>query len=234
ASESDVVGEWKALFNILLGGTNVHMRRHELIMVFEISGECVSESSKEVKAILDEEFDDFGKFGRKVDLTFLANGIELANCEFKITDTPDAEVELQNKKNIRLNRAIMESHKTSCGKRLDLMFMDVQGWNGSLFSLHSFEDIFVSKYLTTVELPRSKSGLKKFLCGDDLEVLLTFLDHLKKIADDLKESKDQQEDQRVNKRHKHLFDRESSPRPSERRISGNVFLSPTISHKKAQ
>ncbi|KAF9087333.1 hypothetical protein BGX27_002956, partial [Mortierella sp. AM989] len=177
SSEGDVVAEWKSIFNILLGATDVYMK----------SGECISESSKEVKAILDEEFDDFGRFGRKVDLSFLAYGQELANCEFKTGNTSDLDIELQNRKNIRLNRAIMESHKSSCDVRLDMLYMDIQGWNGSLFSLYRYEDIFVSKYLKTVNLPSSKSGMKKFLSGDDLEVILTFLVHLEKMGHSLKE-----------------------------------------------
>ncbi|KAF9406855.1 hypothetical protein BGZ76_006246, partial [Entomortierella beljakovae] len=116
SSEGDVVAEWKSIFNILLGGTDVYMK----------SGECVSKSSKEIKAILDEEFDDFGKFGRKVDLSFLAYGQELANCEFKTGNTSDLDIELQNRKNIRLNRAIMEGHKSSCDVRLDMLYMDIQ------------------------------------------------------------------------------------------------------------
>ncbi|KAF9164825.1 hypothetical protein BGX20_000811 [Mortierella sp. AD010] len=116
-SEGDVVAEWKTVFNILLGGSNVFMK----------CGECVSESSKSVKAILDEEFDDFGKFGRKVDLIFCADGLELANCEFKIADATDMDVKIQNRKNIRLNRAIMESHKSTCGARMNMLYFEVQG-----------------------------------------------------------------------------------------------------------
>ncbi|KAI8598751.1 hypothetical protein EDD21DRAFT_406580 [Dissophora ornata] len=88
ASEAEVVSEWKAVFNFLLNGSGIYMR----------SGECVSDSSKDIKDILDEEFDDFGTFGRKVDLIFHANGQELTNCEFKVAEATELDIELQNRK----------------------------------------------------------------------------------------------------------------------------------------
>ncbi|KAF9431489.1 hypothetical protein BGZ76_000240 [Entomortierella beljakovae] len=121
ASEGDVVAEWKTVFNILLGDSNVFIKCKE----------CVSESSKSVKAILDEEFDNVRKFGRKDDLIFYADGLKLANCEFKIADATDMNIKIQNRKNIRLNRAIMEGHKSTCGTRMNMLYFDVQGDNRS-------------------------------------------------------------------------------------------------------
>ncbi|KAF8924085.1 hypothetical protein BGZ58_002167 [Dissophora ornata] len=66
--------------------------------IVEHVGECVSDSSKDIKDILDEEFDDFGTFGRKVDLIFHANGQELTNCEFKVAEATELDIELQNRK----------------------------------------------------------------------------------------------------------------------------------------
>ncbi|KAF9991590.1 hypothetical protein BGZ79_004251, partial [Entomortierella chlamydospora] len=108
-SEADVVDEWKAVFNHLLEG-----------------GECVSDSSKKVKSILDEEFDEFGKFGRKIDLTFYSGEYELENCEFKLPGAPDIDVKIQNRKNIRLNRAIMESHLEASDLKLNVLYFDYQ------------------------------------------------------------------------------------------------------------
>ncbi|KAF9578377.1 hypothetical protein BGW38_005854, partial [Lunasporangiospora selenospora] len=138
------------------------------------SGECVPESTKAVKAVLDEEYDEVGTFGRKVDLLFHAHGQELANLEFKIAEATQSEIEIQHRKNIRLNRAIMESQHKASGLKSALLFLDFQGWHGGLFALYPFEDVFVSKYLGSVELPRSERGLKRFLQGDTLKLLYIF------------------------------------------------------------
>ncbi|KAF9968593.1 hypothetical protein BGZ73_009219, partial [Actinomortierella ambigua] len=165
ASEADVVAEWKAVLYLLLIDSEVFMR----------SGECVPESTKAIKAVLDEEYDEFGTFGRKVDLLFFhAHGQELANLEFKVAEATQSEIEIQHCKNIRLNRAIMESQCKASGVKSTLLFLDFQGWHGSMFALYPFEDIFVSKYLGSVELPRSEGGLKRFLQGDTLNLLYIF------------------------------------------------------------
>ncbi|KAG0197649.1 hypothetical protein BGX28_008857 [Mortierella sp. GBA30] len=115
--------------------------------------------------MLDEEYDEFGTFGHKVDLIFHAHGQELANLEFKVAQASQVDIEIQNRKNIWLNRAIMESQYAACEVKSTILFLDFQGWYGSLFALHPFEDIFVAKYLGSVELPRSPSGLRRFLQG---------------------------------------------------------------------
>ncbi|KAF9091263.1 hypothetical protein BGX23_005360, partial [Mortierella sp. AD031] len=165
AAKADVVSEWKAVFSLLLMDTEIYMK----------SGECVSEATKSVKAKLDGEFNDFGAFGRKVDLLFHMDGQELVNIEFKLEEATQTAVQVQHLKNIRLNRAIMESHATASGARPPIVVMEIQGWIGSLFALYPFEDVFVCKYLETIELPRSASGLKRFLKGSTLKVLFKFI-----------------------------------------------------------
>ncbi|KAF9957653.1 hypothetical protein BGZ72_001567 [Mortierella alpina] len=217
ASEADVVAEWKSVFHILLMNSQVYMR----------SGECVSTCSKDVKAMLDEEYDEFGAFGRKVDLIFRANGLELANLEFKVAEATDTDIDIQHRKNIRLNRAIMEGQQDACGIKSTLLFLDFQGWHGSLFALYPFEDVFVCKYLGPVALPRTKSGLQKFLKGGTLETLFTFTEHLVKAAELLQESREEKDDLASRKRHMAIFTRQTTPPQKERRISGNVFLTPS-------
>ncbi|KAG0247935.1 hypothetical protein BG011_000706 [Mortierella polycephala] len=117
ASEADVVAEWKAVLYPLLMDSEVFMR----------SGECVSESTKAVKALLDEEYNDFGTFGRKVDLLFHAHGQELANLEFKVAEATQLDIETQHLKNIRLNRAIMESQYEASVVKSTVLFLDFQG-----------------------------------------------------------------------------------------------------------
>ncbi|KAF9160465.1 hypothetical protein BGX21_003077 [Mortierella sp. AD011] len=108
-------------------GVPVPLLWKPILNIIEHLGECVSDSSKKVKSILDEEFDEFGKFGRKIDLTFYSGEYELANCEFKLPDAPEIDVKIQNRKNIRLNRAIMESHLEASGLKLNVLYFDYQG-----------------------------------------------------------------------------------------------------------
>ncbi|KAF9273295.1 hypothetical protein BGZ68_001638, partial [Mortierella alpina] len=217
-SEADVVAEWKTVLHTLLMDSNVYMR----------SGECVSQSSKDIKAMLDDEYDEFGTFGRKVDLIFHANGTELSNLEFKVTETPEADIQIQNRKNIRLNRAIMKSQQDACeGIKSPILFFDFQGWHGSMFALYAFEDVFVAKYVGAVGLPRTKSGLQKFLKGETLELLFTFAEHLVTMAEVLQETREEKEELAAKKRHMAIFTRQITPPRKERRISGNVFLTPT-------
>ncbi|KAF9099641.1 hypothetical protein BGX27_000548 [Mortierella sp. AM989] len=130
----------------------------------------------ESKVILDEEFGQFGKFERKVDLTFYSGKYELSNRGFKIPDAPEMDVKLQNRKNIHLNRAIMESHRESSGLKMEILYFDYQGRNGSMFALFLYQDIFVSKYIQSVELPTTMAGLKRFLRGDALKLLFNYVD----------------------------------------------------------
>ncbi|KAI8602429.1 hypothetical protein EDD21DRAFT_75566 [Dissophora ornata] len=186
------------------------------------------------KSVLDEEFDEFGKFGRKVDLTFYSGEYELANCEFKLPGASDLDVKIQNRKNIRLNRAIMESHLEASGLKLNILYFDYQGWNGSMFALFPYGDIYVSKYIESVELPRTKAGLRRFLRGETLELLFKFVYHLRQMAERLREEAEEKIELNARRKHQHLFDNSNSPLQEERRISNNVFLSPTSPSKKSR
>ncbi|KAF9960952.1 hypothetical protein BGZ65_011468 [Modicella reniformis] len=102
-SEGDIVHHWKDVFAQLLDGTEIFMQ----------SGERVSKSSKAAKLIMDEEFKDSGKYGRKVDLLFHVGDQELSNFEFKVGGVSPNANEVQRLKNVRLNRAIMEENRRS-------------------------------------------------------------------------------------------------------------------------
>ena len=46
-----------------------------------------------------------------------AHGLELANLEFKVGEAKDLDIKIQNRKNVRLNRAIMEAQHEACDGR---------------------------------------------------------------------------------------------------------------------
>ncbi|KAF9935327.1 hypothetical protein BGZ65_003412, partial [Modicella reniformis] len=94
-SEADIVAQWATVFRHLLAGTDIHVQ----------TGERVSLASKAIKEHLTEVHGNVGFRGRKVDLTFLLDKIELANFEFKIDGLGSLIYQVQHLKNIRLNRA---------------------------------------------------------------------------------------------------------------------------------
>lgn len=87
---------------------------HDLTLFFAMpfnSGECNSSSSKDVRLELNDLLRGTGKHGRKVDLMFHRQNLELSNLEFKTIATSDMEMKSQLSKNIRLNRAVMEASR---------------------------------------------------------------------------------------------------------------------------
>ena len=64
-----------------------------------------------------------------MDLIFHAHDQELANLEFKVAGASQLDIEIQNRKNIRLNRAIMESQHAAYRVKSTLLFFDFQGNN---------------------------------------------------------------------------------------------------------
>ncbi|KAG0008176.1 hypothetical protein BGZ80_003773 [Entomortierella chlamydospora] len=86
--------------------------------------------------------------------------------------------------------------------------------------------------IDSVELPRTKSGLKIFLGGETLELLFTFVDHLRQMLEGLQEEAEEKKELDVRRKHQHNFTSSNSPPQKERRISNNGFLSPTSPGKK--
>lgn len=77
--------------------------------------------------MLDEEYDEFGVFGLKVDLIFHAHEQELVNLEFEVAKASQLDIEIQIRKNIRLKRAKMESQHEACEVKSMVLFLDFQG-----------------------------------------------------------------------------------------------------------
>ncbi|KAG0197020.1 hypothetical protein BGX31_005040, partial [Mortierella sp. GBA43] len=89
-------------------------------------GEAVSDSTKRLRRIIKSTAKEEPEYGRKVDLLFYVDRLELSNLEFKHQKTSNMEVKLQHLKNIRINRAIMEGQHQMCGTRSAIVFMDVK------------------------------------------------------------------------------------------------------------
>ncbi|KAI8599375.1 hypothetical protein EDD21DRAFT_380088 [Dissophora ornata] len=146
------------------------------------SGETVLRSSRHVQEVLNEEFTDVATFGRKVDLVFKSGDTELTNFEFKPHGVSDSTLKVQHKKNIRLNRAIMEDLILSGVEKPSIMFGDFEGFSGCFFSLRPFEDVYVCDLMEFVSFPRNNYELAALLQDGGLfRTVITVLEHIKSL-----------------------------------------------------
>ncbi|ORZ18296.1 hypothetical protein BCR41DRAFT_421543 [Lobosporangium transversale] len=167
-SEAEVVDIWRSIFKILLRDTNVYIK----------SGETVVIAAKGVQEILNKEFGDHSTYGRKADMLFKSKS-ELCNFEFKAEGTPPSEMLIQNRKNIRLNRCILEHLRRLGVSRPRIVFADFQGFSGCVFLLQSFKDVYTSKCIDYLSVPRNATELKELLRdGDLIASLLAIMKHL--------------------------------------------------------
>ncbi|KAF9404129.1 hypothetical protein BGZ94_004347 [Podila epigama] len=74
-------------------------------------------------------------FGKKCDLLFLSKKLELANFEFKAAGKSTAVLESQRKKNLRLNRSILESLKEAGFEAPAMLYADFDGFSGTIYAL---------------------------------------------------------------------------------------------------
>ncbi|KAI8345138.1 hypothetical protein B0O80DRAFT_504581 [Mortierella sp. GBAus27b] len=168
-SEADLMQEWRDFLRPFLSeNRDIRVQR----------GECVSESSRMAKEILNNDIGGFGKHGRKSDLLLVAERHELSNVEFKVQNAGPTCFTMQHLKNIRLNRAIMESHFNITRSRGRLLFMDVCGWKGKLHSLYTFRGIHVCRSEYEICLPRNEKDLEVFLRSDSFQHVLLLKRHL--------------------------------------------------------
>ncbi|KAI7825679.1 hypothetical protein BC939DRAFT_122843 [Gamsiella multidivaricata] len=156
-SEAEVVEVWRGLFKILLRDTSVYSK----------SGETVVVASKGVQEILNKEFGDHSTYGRKADMLFKSRS-ELCNFEFKAEGTPQSEIMVQNRKNIRLNRCILEHLRRLGVSRPRIMFADFEGFSGCVFLLQPFRDIYTSKCIDYLSVPRNTTEFKELLQDGNL------------------------------------------------------------------
>jgi hypothetical protein len=105
------------------------------------SGETVIITSKDVQIILNREFGDHSPYGRKADMLFKSR-TELCNFEVKPEGTSPTDMMTQNRKNIRLNRCILENLRKLGVARPRILFVDFKGT-----CTRSFSSLYPSRYL---------------------------------------------------------------------------------------
>ncbi|KAF9155567.1 hypothetical protein BGX21_004778, partial [Mortierella sp. AD011] len=183
-SEAELVEVWSYVINALAG--------HSLTLW---SGELTSKATKWQQTILRKELDiDSGSaaYGRKLDLQCHIDGLELNNSEFKTGARSQEQVEIQYRKNLRVNQAMMLYLQDQIGFRLEdleVLTLDVHGHSAVLVSLRYENNIFVTDLATShlLRLPDSTIAWKHFLLGGTLTVLIKYVEHLADLIDRIDE-----------------------------------------------
>ncbi|KAG0042925.1 hypothetical protein BGZ90_009254, partial [Linnemannia elongata] len=83
------------------------------------------EAFKVVRRQQAAEYGEVSEAGRKVDCLFAFESIELSNVEFKLRGALDKEIAIQNRKNIRLDRALQEAHARHGASDVSVFMADV-------------------------------------------------------------------------------------------------------------
>ncbi|KAF9178012.1 hypothetical protein BGZ51_008042 [Haplosporangium sp. Z 767] len=190
-SEHAVVSTWKGVLDIISGG----------LLNFE-AGELTSDATKEIRVLQEQEFSGTSKSvcGRKLDLQLLFDGMELNNSEFKAVGVDVEENKKQSRKNIRINKAIMvylQRHaKFDFQDGNYLVFLYVSGYTGTIVYLRRYKDIHVSGLLSrmAIKLPFDEKGMKTFLDGQSLGWLLTYVQHLCSMQEEVEDAQIQATD----------------------------------------
>ncbi|KAF9904175.1 hypothetical protein EC991_002969 [Linnemannia zychae] len=146
------------------------------------SGEKVLEASKIMRNQQAVEYGDLSDSGRKVDLIFSYDKVELSNVEFKRQDISPKNITVQCRKNIRLGRCIQELHKSYGIKDPVVMMADVAGYVGFFYLVKPLKGISVAGKTTRsmAILPNTAGAMEVFLKGTSLAMIWNYLDFLER------------------------------------------------------
>ncbi|KAG0351236.1 hypothetical protein BGZ54_003350 [Gamsiella multidivaricata] len=138
---------WKAVLDFISEG----------LFKFE-TGELTSNATKEIRTLQEQEFSRASKgvCGRKMDLHLHFDSLELNNSEFKAVGVDIEENKKQSRKNIRINKAIMDYLQRHAKFDLQngdyMVFLDVSGYTSTIVYLRRYEDIYVPGLLSRVAI----------------------------------------------------------------------------------
>ncbi|CAO3566524.1 unnamed protein product [Mortierella alpina] len=157
-SERDCLLIWTQVFGIMAAKESI------------LSGEGMLESSKLLRKQQAVEFGDLCDAGRKVDLAFAFEDIEVSNIEFKRPDLPNKSITIDSRKNIRLGRCIQEMHKDFGVQDPSVIMGDVFGFVGIFYQLAKMDEIWIAGKMvqSTVQIPTTPGSMESFLEGNSL------------------------------------------------------------------
>ncbi|KAF9163284.1 hypothetical protein DFQ26_002740 [Actinomortierella ambigua] len=163
-----------------------------VLQILILIGERVLESSKIVRQQQSAEFGDVSDSGRKLDMLFTYNGLDISNVEFEKPKTTEQELAIQHRKNIRLARCIQEHHAKLGIEEPSILMADVAGFVGVIYQVKPLKGITVAGETvhTPVSLPRTRATLMAFLEDASLAIMWNYIAHLEaqgRLVSDAKE-----------------------------------------------
>ncbi|KAK3844786.1 MAG: hypothetical protein J3R72DRAFT_56059 [Linnemannia gamsii] len=220
-SEGEVVAVWRYIL-IALSGDCLKFR----------SGELTSKATRWQRRLMKMDYDvNPGKptYGRKVDLQCTIDKFELNNSEFKVSGASPQQMQVQFRKNLRLNQSMVLYIHGQIGmplENLEVLALDVRGLTGTIFSMKYLEDVFVSDLASShaLRLPEHGARWERFLEGHTLAVLLNYLDYLLILQDQILARMEEHEEE--------LMTSGSKPAsPGSRDIGLYTFFTPSKKQK---
>ncbi|KAF9945046.1 hypothetical protein BGZ70_004094 [Mortierella alpina] len=182
-SEADCLQLWVSVLSVIVDKLTMH------------TGEKVLEASKIMRQRQTAEFNDVSDSGRKVDLLFMFEGVEISNMEFKKPSATEKDLALQTRKNIRLARCLQEAHASLGVEKPSILMADIAGFVGITYQVQPMGDILVAGEAASgmMHLPRTKGGLEAFLEGSSLALLWNYVERLEAQGRALSHAKERHE-----------------------------------------
>lgn len=218
-SESDCLHYWVRIFSSLTNKITIQ------------TGEKALEASKVVRRQQAAEYGEVSEAGRKVDCLFAFESIELSNVEFKLRGALDKEIAIQNRKNIRLGRALQEAHARHGASDVSVFMADVAGFVGTFYQVCPMGDVHIAGCTTNsvVFLPHTPGSLELFLQSKSLAIICNYIARLEAQGPELVKAYDMHDHQQEINRHADGLSL-GRPRIPQRHITtirNNVVLSPS-------
>ncbi|KAF9578242.1 hypothetical protein BGW38_006065, partial [Lunasporangiospora selenospora] len=222
-SESDCLHVWLSVFSVMVDKLTIH------------TGEKVLESSKIMRQQQSAEYGDVSESGRKVDMLFMFDGVEVSNVEFKRPGTTEQDLAIQNRKNVRLARCIQEAHAALGVTDPSVLMADVAGFVGTIYQVKPLNEIAVAGETadTTVSLPRTRATLMAFLGDHSLAMMWNYVSRLEVQGQSVSEAKElhdlalEKAKLERAKRGRGQSSPDSPPAMIQKRFQDNVTLTPT-------
>ncbi|KAF8959010.1 hypothetical protein BGZ46_001844, partial [Entomortierella lignicola] len=187
-TEQSTLFIWYSIWEIMFAGTPVSVQVGETILKEAKKDQLAVRSIVGASAAIGAA----GASGRKLDFRLVAAVMKsrnisyftLCNNEHKAPNTSDQEVDVQRRKNVRLNKSIFAYNRTSTQITKPIIFLDVVGYRARVFVLQEHQDIIVSceALKRPLVLATNSFEMGNFLDGSDLRVLLAYRKHILSVA----------------------------------------------------
>ncbi|KAF9377651.1 hypothetical protein BGX21_003133 [Mortierella sp. AD011] len=202
--------------------------RDRTLKVLLMLGEKAMLASRIIRQMQSSEFGDPSDMGRRADCLFMFDDIEISNIEFKKPSTSEAEIGLQNRKNVRLGRCLQQGFVEFGVAEPSVVMADVAGYVAVFYQVKQMGDLHVAGKITPhlVQLPSTDGALWEFLTSPSLAIIWNYLDHLERQGPKLRMIKRKHEVSISKQKMEQGLSRAKSETTVIRKFEDNVVFSP--------